>query len=172
MLKYIALNVELKYNARDTEISEYDVQEIMATFLKNYFSRTEYSVKREVFGKHDCAIINKENDTPAILYELKTFTKPKESLNTLTAFKKIKKDFVRLRDGINNQNGSRGYFILVCKKRDIRNVSFIDSLSFINDISDKAKKVSKKWSNIDEIKIRPSRNVSIENTIVLSWEVK
>ncbi len=172
LVKNIALNVELYYNNKDYEISEYDVQAFMSIFLKRNFINTDFSINREIFGKFDCAISRKESKKPEILYEIKTFSKPKEKLNIESAYKKIEKDIIKLKKGINKYKDSRAYLIIVCKKRDVENITFINSLDFVKAHIDNSKKwISKKLENIN-IKIRPSNKIKIERVYVLSWEIK
>ena len=172
LLKNIALNVELLYNDKDTEISEYDIQAVISVFLKKNFLNTEFSINREIFGKFDCAISQKNYKKPVILYEIKTFSKPKEKLNIESAYKKIEKDIIKLKIGINKYNHSRAYLIIVCKKRDIENVTFIENFNFVNEHINNSKKwITRQIDNMD-IKIRPSRKVLIERVCVYSWEIK
>ena len=62
-----------------------------------------------------------ETGKPLILYELKTFVKPKEKLQIKSSYKKIIPDFKKLNDGVLKYELSRGYFILVCKSKDLKN---------------------------------------------------
>lgn len=172
LLKNIALNVELLYNDKDSEISEYDIQAVMSIFLKKNFVNTDFSVNREMFGKFDCAISQKNSTKPEILYEIKTFSKSKEKLNIESAYKKIEKDIVKLKNGIIKYQNSKAYLIIVCKKRDIENETFIKNLDFVNEhIKNSKKWIIRKFNN-KVIKVRPSRKVLIERVYVLSWEIK
>lgn len=172
LLKNIALNVELLYNDKDYEISEYDIQAYMSIFLKRNFVNTDFSINREIFGKFDCAISQKSSKEPKILYEIKTFSKPNEKLNIESAYKKIEKDIVKLKEGTIKYKNARAYLIIVCKKQDIENVTFIKNLDFVNEHINNSKKWIIKNLKKYEIKIRPSSKILIERVYVLSWEIK
>ena len=171
LLKNIALSVELYYNDKDYEICEYDVQAFMSVFLKRNFINTNFSINREIFGKFDCAISQKSSKKPEILYEIKTFLKSKEKLNIASAYKKIEKDLIKLKDGILKHLNSRAYLIIVCKKKDIKKVTFINNLDFVKKHINNSRKWTIKNLNKKEIKIRPSSKILIERVWVLSWEI-
>jgi len=170
LLKNIALNVELLYNDNDKEISEYDIQSFMSLFLRRNLYNTDFSIHRESFGKFDCAVAEKKTNNPVILYELKTFVKEKEKLNTLTSYKKILSDFQKFSKNISDSELIRGFFVLVCKDTEIKKVNFINELDFVAKHMDG----KKSWIFLGTdktFKIRPSRKVLIERVHVLSWEV-
>lgn len=170
LLKSIALNVEMLYNDKDSDINEYDVQAFMTSFLRRNLRNTDFIIYRETFGKYDCSIALRKTKKPQVLYELKTFSKPQEKLNIETSFKKIQKDIFKLKDGINKYKTARGYFILVCQKRDIHKVEFIENLKFIGLHSED----SKEWTTFEneKCKLRPSRKLFLEGVAVFSWEIK
>lgn len=172
LLKSIALNIELLYNDRDFEISEYDIQAIMSLFLKKNFVNSDFAINRESFGKYDCAISEKNSRTPIVLYELKTFVKPNEKLNIESAYKKVESDLFKLKSGIGKYKKSRAYFILVCKNKDVDKVNFIDKFNFIKGHLDDSRKWIELTKKKDKLKIRPSRKVRIERIYTFSWEIK
>lgn len=96
LLRSIALSVELLNNNKDYDVSEYDIQAIMSQFLKRNFINTNFRIYMEKYGKFDCAISEKGLDNPKILYELKTYIKPMEKLNTMSAYKQILHDLSKL----------------------------------------------------------------------------
>lgn len=171
LLKNIALNVELLYNDNDNEISEYDIQSFMSLFLKHNLKNTEFVIHRESFGKFDCAIAIKKTKTPVILYELKTFTKEKEKLNTQTSYNKILSDFNKFLKKIEVSEQLRCFFVLVCKESEIKKNSFIKDFDFIKQHINNKKSWLYLGSN-KTFRIRPSRKVVIERVRVFSWEVK
>jgi len=169
IIRNIALNIELLINDKDVDISEYDAQAFMTLFLRRNLKNTEYKIKRESFGKYDCVIANKENGKPIILYELKTFVKPKEKLQIKSSYKKIIPDFKKLNDGILKYELSRGYFILVCKSKDLKDI--IDEFKFLSEHLNN----NRTWQTIEECKdykLRPSSKENIGNTHIFTWEVK
>lgn len=174
LLKNIALNVELLYNDNDKEISEYDIQSFMSLFLRHNLKNTKFVIHRESFGKFDCAIAEKETNKPVILYELKTFLKEKEKLNTLTSYTQIFKDLNKITRKLNNCIDSRGFFVLTCKKSEIEQNknAFVSDLKFVvNHKENKRTWTEYKSKNGITFKIRPSRKVEIERVCVMSWEV-
>ncbi len=173
LLKNIALNVELLYNDNDKEISEYDIQSFMSLFLRRNLHNTEFSIHRESFGKFDCAIAEKKTNKPVILYELKTFVKEKEKLNTLTSYEKIFHDFIKFSN--NDLKDVRLLFILVCKKTEIEKHKshFLNKLDFVINHKENH---DRKWQEFEaengvKFRIRPSRKVVIERVCILSWEI-
>ena len=174
LLKNIALNVELLYNDNDKEISEYDIQLFMGLFLKHNLKNTKYAIYRERFGKFDCAIADKETNKPVILYELKTFVKEKEKLNTQTSYDKIFKDFNKIISNLVHMINTRGFFVLICKKAEIENNKniFINNLKFVINHQEN-NKTWREYKSVNGVifKIRPSRKVEIEKVCVMSWEI-
>lgn len=178
ILKHIALRVELLFNDKDFEISEYDVQAFLSQFIKVNVINTGYVTHREAFGKYDCVISKNDSKSPTILYELKTFLKPKEEINRESAFQSFLKDFKKLKKGINIYKNSRGFFILICKQNQLKykpkdkKKPFIKNLEFILDRYN-GRKYYKKFS-YDKIDffIKPSRKCSIERVCALCWEIK
>lgn len=171
ILRNIALNVELIYNDNYTEISEYDVQAFLSLFLRRYLKNTEFAIFRESFGKYDCAIAHKTKNLPVVLYEIKTYLKPKEKLQLKTEYNKIISDFEKLAKGAREYPKARGYFLLICRANHLENLS--KKFDFIR----LAKEGSRKWSCILEhegkYRLRPStKEVSIGRVRILSWEVK
>jgi len=120
LLFNLLLNIKILHNDRNIDISEYDIQAIVALFLTKCFINTNYHVFREKSGKSDCVIsrVGKE-DNPEVLYELKTCLKPKESLSTSKMATEIVADIFKLFTGLNKYPGARGYFILVTKMEEI-----------------------------------------------------
>lgn len=170
IIRNIALNIEILINDRDSDISEYDAQAFMALFLRRNLKNTDYKIKRESFGKYDCVIANREDGKPLILYELKTFVKPKEKLQIKSSYKKIISDFQKLNDGIRKYKDARGFFILVCKSKDLKNM--IQEFNFLLEhIAD-----NRTWQQIEEhknnYKIRPSSKEYIGSTYIFTWEIK
>jgi hypothetical protein len=172
VLKNIALKTELYYNDKDFDISEYDIQAFLSQFFKRNVHNTGYVTYREAFGKFDCVIAKKETDSPAVLYELKTYVKPKEVLNRKSAFKKIKSDFEKLKDGIQKYKSCRGFFILICKKKDFVKKPFTEELEFILNRFEGKKGWKKIEYKKDKIIIKPSRKCTIERVVALCWEIK
>lgn len=191
MLKNIVLNIELLFNDNDYDISEYDVQAFMSQFLRRNLRNIDFEIYRETFGKFDCSIAaitknagetvklsnarrtKKEDVTPAILYELKTFLKTHEKLDAKIQYEKIINDFKKLSDGIKEYSGCEGYFLLLVKNSHVRELD--STLEFIkNRIVEE--KLSKFWMTIPQHKgiyrIRPSTKVSIERVTALLWEIK
>lgn|GEM_PF-2288910 len=170
ILRDIALRVELLFNDRDEDISEYDVQAFQSLFLRRYLKNTDFKVHRESFGKYDCAIAIKETNTPIVLYELKTYLKKKEKLNTKTQLKRINNDLCKLIDGINNNPDCRGYFILVCRRNHLKELS--NGFKFIQNSLDNKKNWITLTIESKSFKLRPSRKVvDIGHIRVFSWEV-
>ena len=175
LLTNIALNVELLYNDSDYEISEYDVQAMISLFLKRFLRNTDLIISREIFGRFDCAISKKKDKTeiPQILYEIKTFLKRKEKLNTKSAYTKIEKDIIKLKKGIGKYKEAKAYLIIVCNKRTL-NVDFLKEFNFIKNHIENLKKWTILETNDEEIKVvklRPSRKKLIEQAYALSWEI-
>ena len=171
ILRNIALNVELIFNNNDTDVSEYDVQAFLSLFLRQNLRNTSFAVTRETCGKFDCAIRRESEKSPIVLYELKTYLKPHEKLNTETQYKKIVSDLRKLKDGSERYTTCRGYFLLVCKANQLEELH--DRFEFISE----ALRGNKNWirvsSGSDEIRLRPSvKECSIGRVRVLSWEVK
>jgi len=167
MLRNIALNVELLKNDKDRDISEYDIQAFMALFLRKNLLNTGYHLHRESFGKYDCAIAAEDEKNPEILYEIKTYIKPKEHLQTITSWKHIEKDFKKLKDGKKKYKNCRTYFILVCKGRDLENM--IAEFDFLKQ---RIESTSGKHIKMDGYKLRKSQKSNIDKrTFVFSWEV-
>jgi hypothetical protein len=167
MLRNIALNIELLKNDKDKDMSEYDIQAFMALFLKRNLINTGYHLHRESFGKYDCVIAREGKEKPEILYEIKTFVKPKEHLQTITSWKKIEKDFKKLKKGKEKYTNCRAYFILVCKGRDLEDM--IEEFDFLKQ---RIESKSKKHIKMDGYKFRKSSKSNIDKrTFVFSWEV-
>jgi len=175
IIRNIALNIELLLNENDHEISEYDIQVFMATFLRRFLRNMDFIVHRESHGKYDCVIADKGSKRPVTLYELKSFIKVKERVLTYTALKQIEKDFKKL--GSSKHEKVRRYFILACKRgevvvrREIRG----DLESRFEWLKDHyLDRRNHHQINIDDVKykLRPSRKEKIGRTCVLSWEVE
>ncbi|MFC2126478.1 hypothetical protein ACFLU5_16940 [Bacteroidota bacterium] len=168
LLMNIVLNTELSFNDKTYDINEYDVQSLISTFLRRNIDNSKFTILRESHGKYDCLILDKEKKSPLILYEIKTFLKPRENL-TNTAYGKVLKDFLKLKKGITDFSGSRAYFILVCRHAKIRNA--IDDFAFIK----KHQNGDKSFTTLKEKKItlrlRPSRKIIIERVTAYSWEI-
>jgi len=168
ILKHILLSTELLLNLRDRDISEYDVQAFMSSFLKSSLHNTKYKAHRESFGKFDCAISQSDTKYPIILYEMKTFLKPNEKLLISSAQKKIVNDFKKL-SKIKYEN-TRGYFILLCKRVELEKMGDVKDIGYEwlqNHFHSK-----KNWYDFGEFKLRPSTKEKIFETYALSWEVK
>jgi len=162
----IALNVELLLNMNDRNISEYDIQAFMYKFFKTNLLNTKYTMCREIFGKYDCAISDYTRSVPSVLYEIKTFVKPKEKFPTKSALKKIIKDFKKLYK--NKYDNVRCYFVLVIKKQDIKKANELEGFEWFKLREESNKKEYK----FESYKIRPSAKEIILNTCVYSWEIK
>jgi len=167
LLYDLVLNIEILLNDKDKDISEYDIQAFMVQFLRRNLDKDYFLVHRESFGKYDGSISYKNNTNPNILYELKTFIKPHEKLQTKRSYIKIKKDFEKLKNGVEKYKECRGYFVLVCKDSDLTNI--LDDFKFLKYIVENK---SKKWISQDGYKLRPSRKVKVGRTFCFSWEVK
>ena len=172
VLRNIALKTELLYNDKDYDISEYDIQAFMSQFFKRNTQNTGYVTNREAFGKFDCVISQKASNSPSVLYELKTYAKPNEKLNRKSAYKLIKADFIKLKNGLEKYENCRSFFILICKKRDFKTKPFVKELDFIQ----RRYEGNKEWEKIDykelTITIKPSRKCVIERVVALCWEIK
>ncbi|MBC7776482.1 MAG: hypothetical protein H7246_13695 [Phycisphaerae bacterium] len=211
LLKNIALNTELLYNDRDYDISEYDIQAFIALFLRKNLTHTAFRVDREMFGKFDCVIREREKkENPSrILFELKTYVKIKplgkdpkkwikESMDK-DAIQDIKSDFFKLKKALakssKSKNPTRGFFILVCRRADLLNLSGINFLDLffnkkeVKSVRKDGKEIIRKiltqkcdhltvQGKIDsetvDLKISVWANTLIEteNISVLSWEIK
>ena len=188
-LRDIALNIELQLNNGNAGISEYDVQEFMYQFLKNKFANTVFRVLKEP-DKTDCMIANKKDNTPIILYEMKTFIKSHEMIARKSALKKIKDDFKKLSNI--QHTDAEGYFILVFRSKNLNEFSkkeekakIIRSKNVNNRSENEKDKIlllenfdwltkrlnSRSWSLVDNYKLRPSAKEVVLNTYVFSWEI-
>ena len=163
IMREIVLHIELLLNNKRKDISEYQIQEIILNFLHNNLDKSIFTVTKEKFGKYD--IVIEKNDKPLLLFELKTFVKDKEKLQTNNNYKYIKKDCEKLLKGIEKYK-CRAYFLLVCKERDLKENK--KEFKFVIDRLDNIRK----WVVVDNIKLRPSRKDKCYNTFAFSWEIK
>jgi hypothetical protein len=165
IVREVILNVELLINDKSRDISEYQIQEFILQFLRRNLDKNIYEVSKESFGKHDIAISKVNSSYPLLVFELKTFVKPKEKLQTITSYKKIIKDFDKLYSS-KTKYDCRSYFILACKEKDLE--CNMKEFGFVT----KRLKNNKSWQRFDEYKIRPSRKDSCGRSYCFSWEIK
>ncbi|HAD33954.1 MAG TPA: hypothetical protein DCF44_05580 [Chitinophagaceae bacterium] len=216
LLRNIALNVELLYNEGVFDISEYDIQSFVASFLRNNLKNTDFRVDRENLGKFDCVIthIKGLKMSPPILFEIKSYVKikteeeykikPNPKTGKLSKhgkrFKKgaheefndfkideIEMDFYKLKEeGLNEfstpKKKARAFFILVCKKRDVESLRWVDIIDLhfrqlsvdqdsTNKLLDHHVENKKKTKSTNLTVIAKSKSET-ESICVLSWEIK
>lgn len=171
MLRNIALNVELLLNEGYNSISEYETQAFAALFLRRNFINLPFKIAKERFGKVDFIITDKK-DIPVILYEMKLFIKKTKKIAAPTSESQIRKDFIKLCKTMYEYKKARGYFILILRKNHYQENR--SKYKFLKPLFSKKRKniVPKLEQNELPFEIRPSSKVKIENTFVMSFEVK
>lgn len=184
LINDVCLNLVMRYNNKVNDISEYDTQAVMDLFLKNNLLNTEFQANRERFSKFDCAISRKSDKKPVILYELKTYLKKSEKINTNDSVSKILKDINKIAKKITSESNKnpnsappRGYFIIATStsKFPTTGKKLPEKIQFIERHSNG----DKKWQLFTQdsenqglnIWMRPSRMQKILNVAVLSWEI-
>jgi hypothetical protein len=190
LLKNIALNTELLYNDRDYDISEYDIQAFIALFLRKNLTQTAFRVDREMFGKFDCVIRerDKKENPSRVLFELKTYVKikptrddpkkwKKESINK-DAIRDIESDFFKLKKALvkfsKSKNPTRSFFILVCRRADLLSLSeinfidlFLNKKKYKNALKDdkERKRIIKRHEKITVERKVDSKDVKLEISV-------
>ncbi len=77
-VRNVFLNVEILLNDKVDDLSEYDIQGLMFTYLHRALLNTAASTSRERNGKVDCVVY--DSGEVALLYEIKTYYKRHEKV--------------------------------------------------------------------------------------------
>jgi len=126
----------------------------------------ELTVKGEREGRFDLVIY--KNNTPIIVYEVKTYFKDNERFSISTAEVEIEEDLKKLAKRVNY---ATGYFLMACKKETFERDKEDCSLNFVTELKNSETKyiVSAISENVTVIVKRREVN---ENFLILSFAIE
>jgi hypothetical protein len=167
MVRNIFLNTELLLNDNIRELSEYDIQGMMFLAFRYSLVGTGLQAARESAGKTDCVLY--EENTPRVVYEIKTYFKSNERLLE----HQFKKDIQKLYSRLVVMERARGYFVVAGKKSKFESATATP----FKMVGDHLYKDNRDWVWYDigeskKVRLRPSKKESYGRSVVLTWEVK
>ena len=167
MVRDVILNIELLLNGNIRELSEYDVQGMMFLAFRSSLTNSGWRAARETNGKVDCVVF--DSSTPRILYEIKTYFKPREKL-LVTDFQK---DLKKLQESLFKYSQARAFFFVAASKAKITP----QALAAVPQLAQLVRQKDRKWKSFTlaggtRVRLRPSRRELYGRSVALTWEVK
>lgn len=167
MVRDVFLNVELLLNSGIRELSEYDIQGMMFLAFRTALTNTPWRADRETSGKVDCVVF--EAAKPLLLYEIKTYFKPRERLR----LEDFRNDLQKLRTTKAKYPDARAFFLVAAGKTKIKQASVRADPVLGGLVSQE----DRKWTVLQlkdgsKLSLRPSRREHYGRSVVLTWEVK
>ena len=167
MVRNVFLNVELLLNNGVRELSEYDIQGMMFLGFRTALVNTDWRADRETTGKVDCVLF--DGVAPRVLYEIKTYFKPREKLRLVD----FQKDLEKLHELKIKYRGVRAYFLVAARKNKIKQTA-LASAPILEGLLHPRNRTWKWFILTDgtKVRLRPSRKEQHGQSAVVTWEVK
>jgi hypothetical protein len=167
MVRDVFLNVELLLNGRIQELSEYDVQGMMFLALRAALANTGYRADRETSGKVDCVVF--QGMAPRVMYEIKTYFKPREKVKVVD----FQKDLKKLKTLKSKYADARAFFFVAAGKAKLKQAA-VTAVPVLNRLIHPQ---DRNWTSFaladgTMVRLRPSRREQYGRSAVLTWEVK
>jgi hypothetical protein len=167
MVRDVFLNVELLLNSGIRELSEYDVQAMMFLAFRKALTNSGWRADREANGKVDCVVF--EGQTTKVLYEIKTYFKPREKLRVID----FQSDLKKLMASKSKFPDARAFFVIAAGRAKLNQVA-VTQVEALNALVHQQDRKWKSFALDDGTKalLRPSRREQYGRSAILTWEVK